>query len=125
MSTPPIVQTPLNEEINLKREKEEATPSGRAISQTYAKRKRLNPFFEQEFTEEIVGATSTKGEGSRHATPSRGTQEPSTSHAQMLERKKSVEVSSLMIPTDQDQDIRKKYKEIKAMNERLKAQSYA
>ena len=86
MSTPPKFQTPLNEEKNLKRNREEVTPSGRAISQTYVKRKTLNTFSEQEFTEEIVGATSTEREGSRHATPSRGTQEPSTSHAQMLEK---------------------------------------
>jgi len=81
MSTPPIVQTPLNEERNPKRYREEATPSGKAISQTYVKRKRLNPFSEQKFTEEIVGATSIEREGSIHATPSRGTQDSSTSHA--------------------------------------------
>jgi len=43
----------------------------------------------------------------------------------MLEKQQSVEESSLRIPADQDQDIREKYKEIKARNDRLKAQSYA
>lgn len=43
----------------------------------------------------------------------------------MLERQQSVEVSSFRAPTGQNQGIREKYKEIKAMNERLKAQSYA
>jgi len=86
MSTPPNLQTPLNEERSLKINMEEATPSGRATSQKYVKRKRLNPFSEQEFIEEIVGATSTEREGSGHVTPPRGTQELSTSHAQMLER---------------------------------------
>jgi len=43
----------------------------------------------------------------------------------MLERQQSVEVSSFRAPTGQNQDIREKYKEIKAKNEILKAQSYA
>jgi len=114
MRTPPIMWTPLNEERNLRRDREEATPSRRAISQTYVKRQKLNSFSEQEFTDETIGATSREREGSRHATLSRGTQEPSTSHAQMLEKQPSVEVSSLRTPADQDQDIKEKYKEIKA-----------
>ena len=89
------------------------------------KRQRINPFSEQEFIEETVGATSTKREGSRHATPSRGTLEPSTSHTQILERQQSVEVSYFRILADKDQDIKERYKEIKARNERLKAQTYA
>jgi len=36
-----------------------------------------------------------------------------------------VEVSSFSRPTDRDQDIKERYKEIKARNERLKAQTYA
>jgi type II secretory pathway component PulJ len=43
MSNPPVLQTPLNEERNLKRDREEATPSSRPIDQTFAKRQRLNP----------------------------------------------------------------------------------
>jgi len=43
----------------------------------------------------------------------------------MLERKKSVEVSSFRMPADKGQDIKEIYKEIKARNERLKAQTYA
>ena len=60
ISTSPIMQTPLNEEKNLKRDREEATPSGKAISKTYIKTQRLNSFFEKEFIEETVGATSTE-----------------------------------------------------------------
>jgi len=45
MSTPPILQTPLNEEKNTKRDGEDATPFSRPIAQTYVKRKRSNPFF--------------------------------------------------------------------------------
>lgn len=60
-----------------------------------------------------------------HTTPLGRTQEPSTSQAQMLERKQSMEVSSFRAPTGQSQDIKDKYKEIKVRNKRLKAQSYA
>ena len=52
-------------------------------------------------------------------------QEPSTSQTQMLERHISVEVSSFRMPADKDQDIKERYKEIKATNERLKSQTYA
>jgi len=72
-----------------------------------------------------VGAAGTEKEISRHATPSRGTPEPSTSHTQMLERQHNVEVSSFRMPANKDQDIRERYKDIKAKNERLKAQTYA
>jgi len=59
----------------------------------------LNPFSEQEFTDEIAGTTGTERVESRQTIPSRGTQEPSTSQAQMLERQHSVEVSSFRAPT--------------------------
>lgn len=36
MITPPVIQTPLNEEKGLKRNREGATTSARATSQTYA-----------------------------------------------------------------------------------------
>jgi len=71
-----------------------------------------------------VGATSTKRERSNLATPSGGTLEPSTTNTQMLERKQSVEVSSLRMPDDRDQDIRERYKYIKDRNERIKDQTY-
>lgn len=43
----------------------------------------------------------------------------------MLERQQSVEVSSFRVPSRQSLDIKEKYKEIKARNERLKVKSYA
>ena len=43
----------------------------------------------------------------------------------MLERQLSVEVSSFSRPADRDHDIKEKYKEIKARNERLQVQTYA
>jgi len=125
MSNPPILQTPLNEERNLKRDREKATPSSRPFAQNYAKRQRLNPHSEQEYTEETTRTSRAERTESRHTTPSRGRQEPSTSMAQMLQRKQSVEVSSFRAPTRQSLDIKEKYKEIKARNERLKVQRYA
>lgn len=52
-------------------------------------------------------------------------QDPSTSQTQRLERKLSVEVSSFRVPADKDQHNKERYKEIKARNEKLKAQTYA
>ena len=43
----------------------------------------------------------------------------------MLERQPSVEVSSFSRLADRDQDIKDRYKEIKARNESFKAQIYA
>ena len=79
----------------------------------------------QEYTEETTTTSGAERIESIHTTPSGGTQEPSTSHAQMLERQQSVEVSSFSASSGQSLDIKEKYKEIKARNERLKVQSYA
>ena len=43
----------------------------------------------------------------------------------MLERRLSVEAYSFSRPTDKDQDIKDRYKEIKMRNEKLKAETYA
>jgi len=130
MSTPPVLQTPLNEEKILKRNREGATPSEKTTSQAYeetsrAKRQRVNPISEHEYTEEIAEVTSIERDGSMLATPSGGTLEPSTSHTQMLERQRSVEVSHFRMLADKDQGIKERYKETKARNERLNAQPYA
>ena len=61
----------------------------------------MNPFSEQEFTKEIVGTTGAERAKSRDTTPSGGTQGPSTSQTQMLERKQSMEVSSFRAPIGQ------------------------
>lgn len=129
MSSPLVLQTPLNEEKSLKRNREGATTSERATSQSHAKtsqakRQRVNPVSEQEYTEETIEVTSIERDGSRLATPSGGILEPSTSHTHIFERQQSVDVSSFRMPTDKDQDIKERYKEIKARNERLKAQTY-
>jgi len=56
MSTPPIMQTPQNEENIPKRNREGASTSGMGTSDlrqvtSHSKRQRLNPSFEQEYTE--------------------------------------------------------------------------
>lgn len=122
MRNTPILQTPLNEEKNPKRDREDATPSSIPADQTYAKRQRLNPFYEQEYTEETIANTVAKRTNSVHTIPSGGT--PSTSQFQVLGRQQSTEVSSFRTPFGQIQDINEKYKEIKARNEKLKAQTY-
>jgi len=128
MSTPPIIQTPQNEEKIPKRNREGVSTSRRATSdfqQESNKRQRLNPTFEQEYTKDSSEVTNTGAKRSRPTTPSGGMQEPSTSQTQMFERHLNVEVSSFRVPTDKDQDIKERYKEMKARNERLKAQTYA
>jgi len=81
----------------------------------------MNPISKQEYTEETDEVTSIERDRSRHATSSEGILEPSTSHTQMLEMQQSVEVSSFRMPTDKYHDIKERYKENKARNERLKA----
>lgn len=92
------------------------------IDQTYAKRQRLNPLSEEEFLK-IESDTVAEMSDSMQTILAGGT--PSTSQIQALERKHSLEVSSFRAPSEQSQDIKGKYKEIKARNEKLKAQTYA
>ena len=55
MRKPPVLKTPLNEEKNLKRSRDETTPSTMPIDQTFVKRQRLNPYAEEEYSEETSG----------------------------------------------------------------------
>jgi len=123
MSNPQVLQATVNEERNPKRDRDEATTSSRPTDQTFAKRKRLNPYAEEEFIEETTGNTVAERIESRQTIPTGGT--PSTSHMQVLERQQSIEVSSFRASSEQSLDIKGKYKEIKARNETLKAQTYA
>jgi len=64
MRNPPVLQTHLNEEKSLKRNREGATTSGRETSQAYgetsqAKRQAINNVSEQEYKKETVDVTST------------------------------------------------------------------
>jgi len=53
------------------------------------------------------------------------TEGSSTSHTKILERQLSVEVSSFSRHVDKDKDVKDRYKEIKMINEKLKAKTYA
>lgn len=93
------------------------------INQTYVKRQRLNPLSEQEFFEETKGDRTAERSDSRPTIPRGG--RPSTSQIQALERQQRTEVSSFRAPPRQIQEIKQNYREIKARNEKMKAQSYA
>jgi len=56
MEDPPILQTPLNEEKSLKRDREVATPASGPSNQPSAKRHRLNSHLEEEYFEETTGS---------------------------------------------------------------------
>lgn len=47
MGNPLVLQTPLSEEKNLKRDGEVATPSSGRLDQPHAKRHMLNPYLEE------------------------------------------------------------------------------
>ena len=51
----PVLQTPLNEERAKKRDTQEETPTGTSNEHQGEKGQRLNPYAEEEFTEEIAG----------------------------------------------------------------------
>lgn len=53
---PPILQTPLNEENNKKRDRELATPTSGPSEEPGAKRHRLNPLLEEDFFEETTNS---------------------------------------------------------------------
>lgn len=52
MGEPPVLQTPLNEERNKKRDREKTTPASKPSGQHGTKRQRLNPLSKEEFVEE-------------------------------------------------------------------------
>ena len=85
MGEPPILQTPLNEERNKKRDKEVATP---ASGPSGAKRQRLNPLSEEEFFEETTDSQRKEGVDSHQTFPVGGTF--ISSQRQELERQQSA-----------------------------------
>ena len=70
---PPILQTPLDEERNKKRNREVATPASGPSEQPGAKRKRLNPLLEEEFIEETTDSQRKEGVDSHQTFLVRGT----------------------------------------------------
>lgn len=113
MGKPLVLQTPLNEEIIQKRSRNQASPSTTPLDQVYVKRQILNPLSEQEY----------EGRRSDRVQTTLAEETPSTSQTQALSRKQNVEVSSLRIALEQSQDLKKNYKDIKARNEKIKAQT--
>jgi len=77
MGDPPVLQTPLNEEKRLKRDKEIAAPTSAPSNQLSAKRHKLNPHLEEEIFEETTGSLRKEGGDSQHTFPVGGT--PSSS----------------------------------------------
>lgn len=57
----PVMQTPHNEERGKKRDRTDDTPTGTSTDQQGEKRQRLNPYAEEEITEETIG--NIRGEG--------------------------------------------------------------
>ena len=84
MGDPSVLQTPLNEEKSLKRDREVATLANGPSDQLGAKRHRLNPHSEEEFFEETTGSLRKEGGYSLHMFPVGGI--PSSSQRQELER---------------------------------------
>jgi len=119
MGEPPILHIPLNEERNKKRDREVATPTSGPLDQPGAKRHKLNPHSEEEFFEDTTKSQRKEGADSQHTFPAGGT--PSSSQRQELERQQSAKVSSFRPPGNENLDIKKKFEEIKAKNEPLRA----
>jgi len=93
---PPILQTPLNEEKNKKRDREVDTPASEPSEQPNAKSHRLDPLSEEEFFKETTDIQRKEGVDSHQTFPIGGT--PSNSQRQELERQQNIEVSSLRPP---------------------------
>lgn len=68
-----VLQTPLNEERNLKRDREVATPLSISTDQPFAKRQRMNPYSEEEFIGETTKSIRKEGVDSLHSFPTGGT----------------------------------------------------
>ena len=54
MGEPPVLQNPLNEERNKKRDRENTTPASGPSEQPGTKRQRLNPLSEEELVQETT-----------------------------------------------------------------------
>jgi len=80
----PALQTPLNEEKGIKRDREETTPVSGLAEQPGAKRKWVDPLPEEEIIEEIIESPRSERETSPQTSP---VVETSTnSHRQELEK---------------------------------------
>jgi len=73
MGEPPVLQTPLNEERNKKRDRETNTPANEPSGHPGKKRQRLNPLSEEEFVEEITDSQREERLESQKTFPAGGT----------------------------------------------------
>ena len=132
MNITSILQTPANEDRNVKRTREECSSSVMDTTNdqfeiSYRKRPKINLVTEQEYTTDTVEITDTDTMVGRSKGPtvSEETHHTSTSNTQLIEKQLSIEFSSSSKPVDKEKDIKEKYKEIKLRNEALKAETYA
>jgi len=119
-----VLQTPLNEERAKKRDRQEETPTGTTTEQQVEKRQRLNPYVEEEFTEETTGNQRGEETIEQRIPPSMMI---SASYFQReKERKQGVEVTSTSTKQEskQSSDIKKAFIDIKARNEPMRFQLY-
>ena len=86
-----MLQTPLNEERAKKRDRPEETPTGASTEQQGEKRKRLNPYPEEEFIEETTG--NLRGEGTSEQQIPPFLETSTSSFQQEQERQPGVEVT--------------------------------
>ena len=89
----------------------------------YRKKGKLNPVIEQEETIETEKAIVIRDD-----TPTPNTEEtplPSSSRAEIIQKKNSAEISTSSKPVEKEKDIIEKYKEIKIKSEALKVVTYA
>jgi len=93
----------------------------------YRKRTQLNPVNKQEEVIDTIEVIDTDIVIQENALPSGSneTHQPSTSSAQIIQKKHSVEVSSSSEPRDREIDIKEIYKDIKAKNEEIKDEIYS
>lgn len=108
-----VLQTPANEERAKKRDRQEETPPGTSTDQPGEKRRRLNPFSEEEMPE---------GPTEQPVPPSMETS--ASSFQQEQERQQGVEVTSSRQQGRQNSDIKKVFTDIKARNEPVRYQLY-
>jgi len=88
----PVLQTPHNEERGKKRDRTDGTPTGTSTDQQGEKRQRLNPYAEEEITEETIGNIRGEGTSEQQIPPILETS--ASSFQQEQEKQPGGEVSS-------------------------------
>lgn len=118
----PVLQTPVNEEIAKKRDRQKETPTGGSEEHQGEKRQRLNPYSEEELAEETAG--NLRGEETTEQQAPPILESSTSSFEQEQERQHGVEVTSTKQQSKQGSDIKKAFTEIKARNEPVRFHLY-